>query len=340
MAKAFPCAGLVALMLAQAIPGWAQATLEAVAERQALRCGVTEGNPGLAVRAGDGTWQGFDADICRAVAAAALGEDARVEFVPLDDATAHDALAAGRVDLLARGRFLRQTAGQIPVRFVTFTFVDAQSFLVPSESRVRNALQLDGARICLREGTTAEDNLASFGRSAKLRFEAVVLAPSEPLSAALKEGRCAAVSAGRLELAAVRLAMAGRAAEFEILPEVLSRDQTGPFVRDGDQAWFNLVKWTVFALIQAEELSPARNSVESLRATSKDPRIRRFLGLEGGLGAALGVGDDWVFQVIKAVGNYGEIYDRHLGPDTPLGLERGPNALWNEGGLLHAMPFQ
>ena len=340
MARAFLPIGALAFLLAQAAPASAKETLEAVAAQQTLRCGITEGSPGLADQGDDGAWRGFDADVCRAVAAAALGEAAQVEFVPLAADTANDALAAGKVDVLARGRFLRQAAGRVAVRFVTFTFVDAQSFLVPAENRVKNALQLDGARICLRDGTGAEANLAAFGRSAKIRFETVVLSASEPLSAALREGRCDAVSAGRLELAMARRDMADRAHEFEILPEVLSRDQTGPFVRDGDQPWFNLVKWTVFALIQAEELGIARDNVEALRATSEDPRVRRFLGLEGGLGAALGVGDDWVYRIIRAVGNYGEIYDRHLGPETPLGLERGPNALWSDGGLLHAMPFQ
>ncbi len=338
-------AAVVHLILAPALaavaPGQGRAaTLESVTERGMLRCGVVEVAPGFAARDDAGRWQGFDADLCRAFAAAALGDGDALEILPLPAAEARAALAAGEIDVLARGDARSGGGTADALSFAVLTLVDAQSFLVAAEDGPQNGRELDGARICVLDGGADEAGLANYARSAQLTLEAVPLPNLEALAAGLSEGRCQAISAGRLALARLRAGGTAGPAALAVLPEVLSRDQMGAFVRADDRIWLELVRWTVFALIQAEESEITQANVAQLRASSEDPRIRRFLGATGGLGASLGVADDWVARIIAAVGNYGELYERHLGPGSPLGLERGPNALWSDGGLLHAMPFQ
>ncbi|MDH3476134.1 MAG: amino acid ABC transporter substrate-binding protein, partial [Rhodospirillales bacterium] len=325
------------------VPGHS-ATLDSVKARGVLGCGVVVGQPGFARQDAAGRWQGFDVDLCRAFAAAALGDGSAVEIAALPAAAARAALAAGEVDLLARDEAGGGEGGgggsDENLRLATFALIDAQSFLVSARDGPSNGLELDGAPVCVPEQGAAAANLERYAQAAGITLTPLVLASSEELGRALAEGRCRAISAGRLALAALRAEAEGDAQELAILPEVLSRAQQGPFVRGDDRGWLQLVRWTVFALIQAEESGVTRDNVLQLAATSEDPRLRRFLGASGGLGGSLGVADDWVVRIIEAVGNYGEIYGRHLGPGTPLGLERGPNALWNDGGLLHAMPFQ
>ena len=312
-------------------------TLEAVRARGALNCGVIAGRAGLAEADEGGRWQGFDVDLCRALAAAALGSDQALEVIPLDDEAARAALSAGRIDLLAGDKAARLKAADGKLRFTTFTLIDGQGFLVPRDDGPDNALGLAGRRVCVQSGGAGETSLINYVRSSGVALNPVVVADLDQLKAALTAGRCDAVSAGRLVLAALRARGAGG---YEILPEVISRDQIGPLIRDGDRDWLTLVKWTVLALIQAEESGITRDNAERIRATSKDPGIRRLLGASGGLGGTLDLDAGWVYRAVLAVGNYGEIYDRHLGPATPLALERGPNALWTDGGMLYALPFQ
>lgn len=295
------------------------------------------GRAGLAAAAEDGSWRGFDIDLCRALAAATLGSDQALQVVPLSREAARAALSAGRIDLLAGDQAARVKAADGNLRFTTFTLIDGQGFLVPRDGGPGNALELAGRRVCVQSGEAGENSLINYVRSSGVALNPVVFADLGQLGDALTAGRCEAVSAGRLVLAALRARSAGA---YEILPEVISRDQIGPLVRDGDRDWLTLVKWTVLALIQAEESGITRDNAETIRTTSTDPRIRRLLGNSGGLGDPLGLEADWVYRVVRAVGNYGEIYDRHLGPGTPLGLERGPNALWTDGGMLYALPFQ
>lgn len=325
------------LLLGSADPAEAGETLDAVRARGTLHCGVVAGRAGLAEGGEDGRWRGFDVDVCRAVAAAALGSDQGLEVVPLTGDAAREALSAGRIDLLSGDKAARTKSGDSGLRFTTFTLVDGQGFLVPRDGGPDNALGLAGRRVCVRPGEAGETSLINYVGTSGVALVPLVVADRGELNDALAAGRCEAVSAGRLLLAALRARVAG---DYEILPEVISRDQIGPWVRDGDRDWLTLVKWTVLALIQAEESGITRSNAERVRATSKDPAVRRLLGASGGLGGSLDLEADWVYRVIRAVGNYGEIYNRHLGPGTPLALERGPNALWTEGGMLYALPFQ
>jgi len=311
-------------------------TLEAVRARGALNCGVAAGRAGLAEADESGRWQGFDVDFCRALAAAVLGSDQALEVIPLDGAAARAALSAGRIDLLAGGKAAQVKAADSKLRFTTFTLIDGQGFLVPRNGP-DNALGLARQRVCVRSGEAGETSLINYMRSSGVALNLVVVADSAQLNDPLTSGRCDAVSAGRLVLAALRARGAG---DYRILPEAISRDQVGPLVREGDRDWLTLVRWTVLALIQAEESGITRDNAARMRATSQDPKIRRLLGASGGLGGSLGLDADWVYRVVLAVGNYGEIYGRHLGPGTPLALERGPNALWTDGGMLYALPFQ
>jgi general L-amino acid transport system substrate-binding protein len=336
-----PALAVVVLGLAvlRPVPGHT-ATLDSVKARGVLACGVVAGQPGFARQDAAGRWQGFDVDLCRAFAAAALGDGAAVEITALPAGEARAALVAGEVDLLARDEAGGSGASDGNLRLATFALIDAQSFLVSARDGLSNGLELDGGRVCVLEQGAAAANLERYAMAAGITLTPLVLASSEELGRALAEGRCRAISGGRLALAALRAKAEGGAKELAILPEVLSRAQQGPFVRGDDRGWLQLVRWTVFALIQAEESGVTRDNVLQLSATSEDPRLQRFLGASGDLGRSLGVADDWVVRIIQVVGNYGDLYDRHLGPGTPLGLERGPNALWNDGGLLHAMPFQ
>jgi general L-amino acid transport system substrate-binding protein len=316
----------------------AQETLAAVRDRQVLRCAVSAPAAGFAVMDESGTWQGFDVDVCRAVAAAALGDADKVELVPLDVGAGLAALAEGDVDLAARAPFTAPGGPdyQPGVRFTTFTFLDGQGFMAPARVGPSNLLELNDRGVCVGPGE-AGDRLRAFAVAGKLRVDVRQLETLDKLAAAFFAGECDLASAGRLELAALRRRHGAVAAAYEILPDTITRDMTGPYVKGGDRPWQDLVKWTVFALIQAEEHDIRADNVERIKDTTTDPRVRRFLGLSGGLGGMLGVDDLWVYRIVKQVGNYGEIYDRNLGP---LALERGANALWRDGGQLHAMPFQ
>jgi general L-amino acid transport system substrate-binding protein len=316
----------------------AQQTLAAVRDREVLRCAVSVQVAEFAVMEESGSWRGFDVDVCRATAAAALGDADKVKFVPLSVADGLVALAEGNVDVIVRAPFSAPGGPDyLPgVRFTTFTFLDGQGFMTPTLAGPSNLLELDDRGVCVGPGD-AGDRLRSFAATRKLQVEVRRFDTLEGLAAAFFAGDCDLASAGRLDLARLRQRHGAEPAAYEILPDTITRDMTGPYVRAGDRPWLELVKWTVFALIQAEEQDISSETVERVKDTTADPRVRRFLGLSGGLGGMLGVDDLWVFQIIKQVGNYGEIYNRNLGP---LSLERGANALWRDGGQLHAMPFQ
>ncbi len=315
-------------------------TLNSVRTRGALNCGVISGVPGLAAADSAGRWSGFDVDICRALAAAIFGRAGALAVQPLAEEQAPDALLGGKIDVLVRGRAGLGQSAAAGVRFTTFTLIDGQGFLVKRADRIDNARALADRRVCIPMPGEAEAQLANFQRSAGVTLTTIAADDWEALKDFFVAGLCDAISAGRLVLAGLRKGLPAGTAGYEILPDVVSRDQTGPLVRDGDRDWLTLVKWTVLALIEAEESGITRDNAERIRATSKDPRIRRLLGASGGLGGVLDLEADWVYRVVRAVGNYGEIYGRHLGPDTPLALERGPNALHTDGGMLYALPFQ
>ncbi len=328
------------VLLGFAAPIRAGETLDSVKSEGRLRCGLVEELASLARRDERGRWQGFDADICRALAAALLGNGEAVDVVPLDPDRALAALGAREVDVLARAPDRGLVGRPAGVRFTTYTLVDGQGFLVPAKRGPVNVLALHGAKVCVEADGPGIDRLSHYTRTIGIDTVPVPLDTLDLMSKAFFAGRCDAVSAGRLALAVVRARDAPNPAAYAILPEVISREQMGPYVRDQDRDWLNLVRWTVLALIQAEESGITRDTVEIVKATSEDPRVQRLLGVSGGLGAMLGLDDDWAYRAIREVGNYAELYDRHLGPGTPLDLERGPNALWRDGGLLYALPFQ
>lgn len=333
-------AGLVVFLLAGLFVVAAQAgeILDRVRSSGVLRCGLVTPAAGLAIQNADGEWSGFDIDLCRAVAAA-IGPEAKLEVAVLEPDEAQARLAEQAVDMLARDRASGLPGAISGTVFATSSLIDAQGLLVPLATSRGNALGLDGRSICLLAEGPYGDNLARFARGAGIAFDPMPLASETLMAEAFFGGGCAALSAGRLTMARLRAKAVSAGGKYEILDEVLSREQMGPFVPVGDRVWLNLVRWTVFALISAEELGIASDSAADMRRSSVDPRVLRLLGVEGGLGQGLGLADDWAFKAITAVGNYGEIYARHLGPATPLALERGPNALWSDGGLLVAPPF-
>jgi general L-amino acid transport system substrate-binding protein len=312
--------------------------LAAVQQRGQLVCGINGSLPGFSVLdEASGTYSGFDVDFCRAVAAAALGDPDAVEYRPLSAAQRAPALQTGEVDVLIRNTtwtVSRDTAWGL---FAPTTFYDGQAIMVPAGT-VTDVAGLDTASICVQSGTTTELNLTDAFRTRGITFEPVVFAEIDPTYAAYEEGRCDAVTSDRSQLAARRTAFADPAAHV-ILDETLSKEPLGPVVPLGDDQWFNVVKWVVFATIEAEELGITSENVASM-VGGENPVVRRLLGDEGDLGQSLALSNDWVVDVIGAVGNYGEIYDRNLGPSTPFAIERGLNSLWTQGGLLYSPPYR
>lgn len=341
-----PIAALLGLMLAMpafaqnAAPQPAGATLSAIRARGVLNCGVSTGDPAWSQPDSQGVWQGVDADMCRAVAAAVLGDPNKVSWHPLTGQTRFAALAGGQIDLLARTTtwtFLRDAVNGL--NFTTLYFMDGQGFLVKADSEIGRASQLDGASICLTSASTHELNLQDWARAANIRFQPVVFADKDEARRAYESGRCDAYTADSSQLAAIRAAFPDPS-RHRLLPERISKEPYGIAVRHGDDQWFDIVRFVVFGLIEAEELGVTRDNAAREATQSTRPAVQRLLGRSGDLGPAVGLDRAWLLNAIRAVGNYGEIYDRHLGANSPVGLPRGPNALWNAGGLLWSPPIR
>jgi general L-amino acid transport system substrate-binding protein len=313
--------------------------LAAVQENGTLVCGVNGSLPGFSFLEEDGTNTGFDADFCRAVAAAVLGDPEAVEFRALTADARGPALQTGEVDVLIRNTTWSVTRDTTWGLFAPTTFYDGQAIMVNADLGASTIEDLAGATICVQSGTTTELNLTDRMRELGIEYTPNVFADIDPTYAAYEEGACDAVTSDRSQLVSRRTAFADPDAHV-ILDDVLSKEPLGPVVPLGDDQWFNVVKWTVFATIEAEELGITSENVQEMADTSENPVVRRLLGVEGDLAPLLGLENDWVINVISAVGNYGEIYDRNLGPDTAFALERGLNALWTEGGLLYAPPYR
>lgn len=328
---------LVAVM--GAIPASAD-TLETVRERGRLVCGVNTGLAGFSYTDSKGEWAGFDVDICRAVAAATLGDGDAVEFVPLTGKTRFTALSSGEIDILSRNTtwtYSRDT--ELAANFVGTTYYDGQGFLIRKAVGIDSAKDLDGATICIQTGTTTELNLSEFFLSNGMSYEPVPIeSPAEAQQQYLAQS-CDVYTADTSALAAARSSFADPAAHV-ILPEVISKEPLGPLVRHGDDRWADIVGWTVRALVAAEELGLTSENVDEQAAASKVPEVGRLLGTDGDLGAMNGLSAGWARDAISAVGNYGEMFSRNLGTDSPIGLERGLNALWTNGGLQYAPPFR
>lgn len=331
---------LAAALLAGAVSPALAGTLATVRARGELVCGVTEDLFGFSAPDAAGRWSGLDVDVCRAIAAAVLGDASKVRFRPLHAQVRLTALQSGEIDVLARNTtytLSRDAAGG--VNFTVVNYYDGQGFLVPTQLGVTAATQLRGATVCVQTGTTNELNLADYARANDLALKTVTLEKFPEAVAAYLAGRCDAFSADVSALAVIRAHDAPKPEEHVILPERISREPLAPAVRHGDDQWYDIVKWTQFAMIEGEALGITSATVDAAR-DSADPAVRRLLGTIPGLGASLGLSDTWAYAVISQVGNYGESFERNLGQGSKLKLPRGLNALWTSGGLMFPMPLR
>jgi general L-amino acid transport system substrate-binding protein len=318
----------------------AASTLSDVKARGKLLCGVNSGLLGFALKGDDGKWAGFDVDYCRAIAAAVLSDSEKVDYVPLSAKDRFDALKSGAVDVLARNTtWTMERETKMPFRFVGVSYHDGQGFMVNKSIGVNSVFNLTQAAVCFLSGTTTQANVEDFFREKEMTFTPVTLSSIDELVAAFQANKCDAYTADQSQLYAVRLKM-DKPANYVILPEVISKEPLGPAVRQGDEQWFNIARWTLFALINAEELQLRGAGVDDAKAKSKKPDMRRLVGLEGTFGLDLGLDADWAARAIKAGGNYGEIFERNLGKGSKLGIERGLNAPWNQGGILYVPPVR
>lgn len=339
--KILVAAGAMAAIAGSALPAAAQGTLDEILQRGQLNCGVTTGLAGFSNPDSEGNWTGLDADVCRAIAAAILGDAEAVNFVPATAQQRFTVLQSGEVDLLSRvttWTLTRDTS--LGLNFAPTTFYDGQGFMVHKDLGVTSAMELEGAAVCVQPGTTTELNLADFFRANGMEFEPVVIEQLDEVNAAYFSGRCDVYTTDASGLAATRASVAENPEDHIILPELISKEPLSPAVRQGDDQFFDIVKWVVYALIEAEEYGVNSQNVDDLRENSENPVVRRLLGISDELGSHLGLSNDWAYNAIKQVGNYGEIFDRNVGVDSPLGLERGYNDLWTRGGLMYAMPVR
>nr|MEA2799213.1 ral L-amino acid transport system substrate-binding protein [Phenylobacterium sp.] len=316
--------------------------LNAVRKRGYIVCGVNPGLPGFAYPDLRGNWRGFDVDICRAVAAAVLGDAAKVRFMPIRAQDRFSALQKGEIDILSRNTSwsFSRDAG-LGLDFAATTYFDGQGFLAPKALGLTSAQELSGARICVQAGTVSEDNLADYFRARGLTYKPVVVASEAEARRLYESDGCDVFTADISALAGSRSVLNNPGAHV-ILPDVISKEPLGPVVRQNDPVWVDIVRWTVYAMILGEELGLSSKTVTQARETASDPQTRRLLGVEGNYGAMLGLSKDWAFQVIRQVGAYHEIFGRDIGAASPLKLDRGLNALWNapKPGLLYAPPLR
>ena len=329
-----------ALMLASAASA---GTLEDVKANGVLKCGVTTGNAGFSAPDEKGDWKGFDVDLCRAVAAAVLDDPTKVQFTPLSAKDRFPALQSGEIDILSRQTtWVLSREASLGFLFGAVTYYDGQGFLINSKKMpdVTSALGLSGATICLLAGTTTELNLADYFKANNLEYSPLVFEKIEEAKSAYDTGRCDVYSDDQSNLYSARLSLSAPA-EHTVLPEIISKEPLGPVVRQGDDRWFNVVKWTHFAMVQAEEFGITQANVEEMKG-SANPEIKRLLGMEADakLGTDLGLTEDWVVRIVKAVGNYGEVFERNIGSGSPLNIARGLNGLWTNHGLQYAMPVR
>ncbi len=305
-----------------------------------LKCGISTGVPGFAFTSDAGDWQGFDPAVCQAVAAAIFGDTSKVKYTTTTGKTRFTALASGEVDMLARNTtwtFSRDT--DLKLDFVGVNYYDGQGFMAPADLGVGSAKELDGASVCIQTGTTTELNLADFFRVNGISYEAVPIETNDEARTNYEAGRCDVYTTDASGLAATRSSFDDPSAHV-LMPEIISKEPLGPLVRHGDSEWADIVRWTLNALITAEELGVTSENVDKMATGTDNPEINRLLGSEGDLGAMIGLDKAWAWRAIKAVGNYGEIFDKYIGKDTPIGLERGLNAQWTDGGLLYSPPFR
>lgn len=337
----FPLALLAAaLTLGSATQVQAGATLDAVKKKGFVQCGISDGLPGFSYADAKGKYVGLDVDVCRAVAAAVFGDAEKVKYSPLTAKERFTALQSGEVDILSRNTtWTSSRDAAMGLNFTGVTYYDGQGFLVNKKLGVASAGELDGATVCIQAGTTTELNLADYFRAHNLKFTPITYDTSDESAKSLESGRCDVLTSDQSQLYAQRIKLAAPD-DYVVLPEVISKEPLGPAVRQGDEEWFDVVRWTLYAQLNAEELGVSSANVGELAKSTKNPDIARLLGVEGEYGKDLKLNKDWVVQIVKQVGNYGEIFDRNVGASSELKIERGLNALWNKGGLQYAPPVR
>ncbi len=322
--------------------GFAQAgaTLDKVKKQGFIQCGVSDGLPGFSVPDAKGNYQGIDVDICRGVAAAVLGDASKVKYSPLTAKERFTAIQSGEVDMLSRNTtWTSSRDAGMGLVFTGVTYYDGIGFLVNKKLGVSSAKELDGATICIQAGTTTELNVSDYFRSNGLKYTPITFDTSDESAKSLESGRCDVLTSDQSQLYAQRIKLAAPT-EYVVLPEVISKEPLGPVVRKGDEEWFSIVRWTLFAMLNAEEAGITSKNVEAEAKSTKNPDVARLLGADGEYGKDLKLPKDWAVQIIKQVGNYGEVFDRNVGAGSELKIERGLNALWNKGGLQYAPPVR
>jgi general L-amino acid transport system substrate-binding protein len=329
----------LSLVIAAALGSPASAqTLKTIKERGKLACGVSQGIAGFSAPAQNGDWAGFDVDFCRALAAAIFDDPQKVTFVPLSAEERFDALKSGKIDVLSRNStWTMSREVDLGVAFAAVTYYDGQGFMAHQAKNVASAHDLGGSKVCVQAGTTTETNLADYFDAGGMQYEKIAAASVDELIKAYDGGRCDVLTSDASQLHALQLKLTKPEASV-ILPDIISKEPLGPVVRQGDEPWLNVVKWVAFAMVDAEELGVSSQTIGDALKSSK-PEIKRLVGADGDYGERLGLTPDWVVRIVKAVGNYGEVYDRNVGIKTPLGIPRGINALWTTGGILYAPPI-
>ena len=332
---------LFTLVVAAAVSAQAGSaeTLKMVKDRGILACGVSQGLPGFSAPDDKGNWTGLDVDVCRALAAVIFNDPSKVKFAPLSAKDRFTALQSGEIDVLSRNTtwtLSRDTT--LGANFTGVTYYDGQGFLVKKALKVNSALELNGASVCVQTGTTTELNLADYFKSNNMKYEVIAFGNADETIKAYESGRCDVFTSDVSQLYAERLKLSNPA-DHVVLPEVISKEPLGPMVRHGDDQWFDLVKWTLFAMMDAEELGITQKNVDEMMKSDK-PELKRVVGTDGNFGESLGVTNDWVIRIIKAVGNYGEAFDRNVGSGSKLQIARGLNQLWNKGGIQFAPPIR
>ena len=337
--KKLIAAGLSAAVLTVSGAAYAGATFDAVKSKGYVQCGVSVGLPGFSAADDKGNWTGLDVDVCRAVAAAMFGDASRVKYTPLTAKERFTALQSGEIDMLSRNTTWTLTRdSNLGLNFAGVNYYDGQGFMVSKELGVKSATELDGAAICIQAGTTTELNLADYFRSNGMRYQPVTYDTSDETVKGFEANRCDVLTSDQSQLYALRIKLKDPASAV-VLPEIISKEPLGPVVRNGDAEWLKVVRWSLFAMINAEEMGVTSANVDEM-ARSKDPGKQRLLGKSGIKGQGLKLSDKWAYNIIKQVGNYGEAFERNVGRGSPLKISRGVNALWNQGGIQYAPPIR